>query len=142
MPDLTPEQLCAVDAAAGRPLRFVDRRTQEVYVLVPVAVYDDLARNASAVSDWEIPEGIGRAKAALRRDLPALLADTRNRGKCVCYCGDERVGIGDYATLIRECNRRALPDDAVIVERIAAGAGTEEEVELDRTFTEIDEELA
>jgi hypothetical protein len=142
MVELTPEQQRAVDAANGNPPQFVDRRTQEVYVLVRVAVFDQLTRGSAPAPVWEVPEGIRRSKAALRRDLPALLANPRNRGRWVCYFGDERIGIGDYASLMRECNRRELRDDEFVIKRISPGAGSEEEEEVDRTFIEIDEELA
>ncbi len=80
----------------------------------------------------ELPKGIRRSKAALRRDLPALLAVRRNRGKSVCYRGDERVGIGDFLTLMGECNRRGFADDEFIIDRIEPGAGSEEEEDVTR----------
>jgi hypothetical protein len=142
MTDLTPEQQQAVDAATGNPPRVLDRRTQEVYVLLRVAVYEGLVRDVSVAPVAEVPEGIRRSRAALRRDLPELVADSRKRGKWVCYRGDERIGVGEYANLIRECNRRGLRDDEFAVERIVPGAGSDDEVEVDRTLTEVDEELA
>ncbi len=80
----------------------------------------------------DIPEGIRLARAALRRDLPALLADRTTRGKWACYSGNERVGIGaDYLALIRECVRRGIPDDCFVIERVTPRAGSEEEEEID-----------
>jgi hypothetical protein len=80
----------------------------------------------------DVPDGIRRARAALRRDLPALLADRQVRGKWVCYGGDTRIGIGtDYTALIRECVRRGIPDDQFVVERVTPRAGGEEEEEIE-----------
>ena len=90
---------------------------------------------------FRVPEGIRRSRAALRRDLPELLASRRTRGKWACYQGDERIGIGrDYATLMRECNRRDIPDGEFIIERVEPGAGNDEEEEIDRRPEGPDEE--
>jgi len=81
---------------------------------------------------FTIPEGIRKALAALRHDLPALLADRRSRGKWACYCSTGRVAIGkDYLALIKEVIRRKIPDDEFIIERVEPGAGSEEEEEID-----------
>jgi hypothetical protein len=86
-----------------------------------------------ASEPFRVPEGIRRSRAALRRDLPELLSSRRSRGKWACYRGDERIGIGpDYATLMRECNRRGFPDGEFIIERVEPGAGNDEEEEIDR----------
>jgi hypothetical protein len=80
----------------------------------------------------EIPAGILAARAALRKDLPNLLANRRCRGKMACYSSDGQIGIGnDYLALVRECVKRGIPDDAFIVERIEPGAGSDEEEEID-----------
>ena len=80
----------------------------------------------------EIPEGILRARAALRRDLPALLASWWTRGKLACYTGEGKVAIGrDYLALVRECNRRGIPENEWIIERIEPGAGSEDEEEIE-----------
>lgn len=82
---------------------------------------------------FRVPEGIHRSRAALRRDLPELLSSRRTRGKWACYRGDERIGIDpDYATLMRECNRRGFADGEFIIERVEPGAGNDEEEEIDR----------
>ena len=73
-----------------------------------------------------LSDGTRRALAALRRDLPELLADRRTRGKNVCYHLEERLGISsDYLSLVRECVRRGLPEDEWIVMTIQSGAGQE-----------------
>ena len=80
----------------------------------------------------EVPEGIRLARAALRRDLPALLASWWTRGKWACYSRDGKVAIGrDYIALVRLCNRRGIPPDDWIIERIAPRAGSEEEEEIE-----------
>ena len=77
----------------------------------------------------EVPIGILKARAALRTDLPALLADRTSRGKWACYSSEGRVGIGDdHLALIRECVRRGIPDDAFIVERVEPGASAAAEL--------------
>ena len=86
---------------------------------------------------FEPPEGIRRSRAAIRRDLPSLL---RKSGKFICYRGDERVGIGDYRTLMAECNRRGFRDDEFVIALIGPAAGSEEEEEIDRRPAESDEE--
>lgn len=81
----------------------------------------------------EIPEGILRARAHLRADLPALLASRWTRGKWALYSKDGRVRIArDYTTLIREVNRRDIPDDEWVIDRIEPGAGSEEEEDITR----------
>ncbi len=81
---------------------------------------------------YEIPEGIRLARAGLRRDLPALLASWWTRGKWACYSANGRVGIGrDYLALVRECNRRGIPENEFIIERITPRAGSEEEEEIE-----------
>ena len=36
----------------------------------------------------------------------------------MCYHGGERIGIGTYDELIRQCVRRGIPDDAFYLGRI------------------------
>lgn len=126
MIELTPEQQQILDASNGSPPIVIDPRTAKTYVLVP---------KAPEPVDFEIPEGIRRSRAALRRDLPELLARCRNRGKLVCYAQEERVGIShDYAGLILECVRRNIPSNEFIVEVIRPGAGNEEEIEFEPRY--------
>ena len=81
---------------------------------------------------FEIPEGIRRSKAAIRRDLPELMARWRNRGKWVLYHGDVRVAVGTYSDLIGEVNRLNIPDGEFFVARIRPGAASEEEEDVTR----------
>jgi len=80
----------------------------------------------------EIPEGIRKARAHLRADLPALLASRWTRGKWACHSKDGRVKIGwNYMKLIGECIRRGIADDEFVIERVSPTAGSEEEEEID-----------
>lgn len=80
---------------------------------------------------FEVPEGIRRSLAAIRRDLPELLAKRRNRGKWVLYHLDKRIGIGDYLWLVGEVNRLNIPEPEYVIDRIDERAGSEEEEEID-----------
>ena len=79
----------------------------------------------------EVPEGVRRSRAAIRRDLPELLARRRNRGKWVLYHGDKRIAIGDARFLIGEINRLDIPDGEYVIDRIDERAGSEEVEEID-----------
>ncbi len=144
MIELTAEQLKALDGANGTPPVFVDHRTNESYVLVKVDEFAKVKPRSEPVSnaEIEIPEGIRRSSAAINRDLPALLASRKMRGRWVCYRGDERIGISkDYFELERECIRRGFEEDEYLIHRIEPGAG-QIEFDLDRTLVELDEDEA
>ena len=80
----------------------------------------------------EVPEGILLARAALRRDLPELLASHWTRGKWACYGAHGKIGIGkDHLALLREVIRQDLPEGEFIIERIERGAGSDEEEEME-----------
>lgn len=129
--ELTPEQAAAV-AAAGGPVVVIDPRTGRAYRLVGAEADPGRGEPVPGGPHFEIPEGIVRARAALRRDLPALLASWWTRGKWACYTAAGRVGIGrDYSALIREAVRRGIPEDQYIVERITPRAGSDEVVEIE-----------
>lgn len=88
---------------------------------------------AEAEPPIEIPEGIRKARAHLRADLPVLLGSRWTRGKWALYSKDGRVKIGRaYAMLVREAIRRGLRDDECVIERIGPGAGSEEEIDIGR----------
>jgi hypothetical protein len=71
---------------------------------------------------FEIPEGIRRSREALKRDLPALLANRRLHWKCVLYANGERIGIHrDDLPLLREAFRRGYRDDEIYVGIIEPG---------------------
>lgn len=75
---------------------------------------------------FELPEGIRRTLAAIRRDLPELLSNPRNRGKCVCYWLERRIGIGRRTDLIDAVNRLNVPDREYVITIIDEYAGLEE----------------
>jgi hypothetical protein len=80
----------------------------------------------------EIPEGIRKARAHLRADLPALLASRWTRGRIALYSKDGRVKIGrDYHKLIDHAIVCGIPDDEFVIERIEPGAGSNEELEIE-----------
>jgi hypothetical protein len=81
----------------------------------------------------EVPEGIRKARAHLRADLPALLASRWTRKRFALYSTDGRVKIAwNYIDLAREANRRGLADDECIIELIEPGAGSEQEEDISR----------
>src|SRR6185436_13266131 len=87
---------------------------------------------AEAEPPLEIPEGILKARAHLRADLPGLLASRWTRGKWALYSQDGRVKIGrDYLKLVGEVIRRDIPDGDYVIERIRPGAGSDEEEEIE-----------
>jgi hypothetical protein len=121
--ELTEAQRRAIEAEHGRPVDLIDPATRQAYVLLAREQYEKVQSLLAAQSDVTAPSresaagliapAILRSQQAFWRNLPALLRDARNRGKWVCYHGDERVGVArTQRELIRECVRRGLPDDA------------------------------
>ena len=90
MIELTPEQQQALDEANGSPPVVIDPRTETTYRLVRLEKLEEFAPPAPIVGCPEMSEGVRRSKRAIRRDLPELLANRRNRGKFVCYHLEER----------------------------------------------------
>lgn len=81
----------------------------------------------------EIPEGIRKARAHLRADLPGLLASRWTRKRFALYSKNGRIKIAwNYIDLVREAKRRGLADDECIIELIEPGAGSEEEEDISR----------
>ena len=73
----------------------------------------DVPDPSASGATFEIPPGIRCSQEAFWRDLPELLKNKKNRGKWVCYHGEERLGIAAREEpLLRECLRRGIPDDA------------------------------
>ena len=52
------------------------------------------------------------------RELPHLLGKRNRTARWVCYHGEERVGIGTYEHLLRECLRLRIRDDEYYLARI------------------------
>ncbi len=134
MIELTSEQQLAIDEANGHPAVVVDRRTGQTYQLVRIengVKPKQEVRAEPGLSCPEMADGVRRSLRAIRRDLPELMANRRNRGKFVCYHLEKRIGIDkDKLALIREVVRLDISDDEYIIERIEPGAGNEEELEL------------
>ena len=79
--------------------------------------YPQVEQHTHKAACSELTEGTRRALAALRRDLPELLVS--HRGQFVCYHLEQRLGIDkDDMPLLRECDRRGIPLDEWIVQRI------------------------
>jgi len=125
--ELTEQQRQAVQVQAGEPVDVIDPDTRCAYVLLAREQYERMRslvesereptqRLAEVASG--IPPGILRSQQAYWGDLPHLLSQRKLRGRWVCHHGDERIGIGTYDELIRECARRGLPDDAFYLGRI------------------------
>jgi hypothetical protein len=111
--ELTDGQRQILQAEPGKPLDVVDPATKQRYVLLAQEQYDRVrSLLEQAPVDPGVPPGILQSQQAFWRDLPELLKHDQNRGKWVCYHGDERIGIADTKReLVRECLRRQLRDD-------------------------------
>jgi hypothetical protein len=117
--ELTNEQRQALQSEVGKPVDVVDPATRQHYVLIAREQYEHVRSllegsepHQMQQTACEVPAGILRSQQAFWRDLPELLKDKLNRGRWVCYHGDERVGIARTKTeLIRECLRRGYNDD-------------------------------
>ena len=100
---LTEDERRTLAESTG-PVRLVDDATQDAYLVSRA--------NTEVPGDPAIAEGIRRARAALRRDLPALLADPKLRGQFVLYHLDKRLAMNrDLRRIAREVERRDLPSD-------------------------------
>jgi hypothetical protein len=124
---LTEEQRQAVQGQAGGPVEVIDADTQRAYVLLAREQYERMRSlvesepepgHCGAEVAPGIPPGILRSQQTFWRDLPHLVSQPKLRGQWVCYHGDERIGIGTYEGLIRECGRREILDDAFYLGRI------------------------
>ncbi len=120
MTGLTPEQRRLIAQAGSQPVRLEDPETQQAYMLIRADLYERVRDilEPKSVLDVEVPEGIRRSQEAFWRDLPHLLSQRKLGGQWVCYHGDDRIGIGSYQALIRECLCRGLPDDSYHLDRI------------------------
>lgn len=134
--ELTEEQRRLLGEREGSPVEMVDPHTQRAYVLLAREQYDRVRSlvetPAGGKTEPPIPEGIRRSQEAFWRDLPQLLTRKKQIGQWVCYRGDERIGIGRYEDLIRECVRRGFRDDEydlAIIEPHHQPPWEEEEIE-------------
>jgi hypothetical protein len=130
MVELNPTLQQALDAQQGEPLRIVDPRTQETYVLLPLDVYQRLQPARPLELAVEIAPGIERSREAFLRDLPLLLADPKKRGLWTVYHGSERLGISrDSRTLLRLIQRKGIAGDQFYLGVIRPHEPEPEEIE-------------
>jgi len=141
--ELTEAQRQALQADHGSPVDVVDPATREHYVLLAREQYERVQPflNSRALGESgrlhrepgnEIPAvspSIRQSQESFWRDLPELLTDERNKGLWVCYHRDERIGIGSYEHLIRECVRRGLSENEYDIEVIEPHASPPWEIE-------------
>jgi len=135
---LTAEQKKALQE--GIAVRFIEPETGTPCVLIRADMYAGLPQVAGVEEESEIPPGIREAQAALRRDLPALLAE--HYDKCALYHGARRLAIArTERELIEECLRRGLKSDEYYIGKIAhyTLADLESEAEIDPSFFEFDQ---
>jgi hypothetical protein len=160
--ELTEAQRQALQADRARLVDVIDPATKKRYVLVAREQFESAWEiwcqrgrpHGTHLQDWleaerELQASIAHqakiAAVAKRvspdillsqksfwRDLPELLKDERNKGQWVCYHREERVGIGSYEELIRECVRRGLSEseyDLEVIEPHAVPPWESEEIE-------------
>ena len=146
--ELTDSQRQALRADRARPVDVVDPVTRERYVLLAREEYERVqsflgprAMNQSVqlpggpvdnnpVDDMvAVPASIRRSQESFWRNLPELLKDPRNKGLWVCYHREERIGIGSYEQLVRECVRRGLAENQYNLEVIEPHASPPWEIE-------------
>jgi hypothetical protein len=127
MIELTERQRQAVQEQAGEPVEVIDPESRCAYVILAREQYERMRSLVESereptqrVDDVapSIPPGVLQSQKAFWRDLPHLLSQPKLRGRWVCYQGGERIGIGTYEELIRECRGRGIPDDAFYLGRI------------------------
>jgi hypothetical protein len=81
-----------------------------------------------AASLPEISPGIRAGQDAFRRELPALLADPRDRGLCVAYANGVRFGIHrDARILNQQAADAGIADGDLYIDVIEPGAGPDSE---------------
>jgi hypothetical protein len=120
---LTDEQRQALrQSGAGTPLPVYDPQTDQVYVLLPSALYERVRahlKEATPGEDLEIQPGIRRSKEAFWRALPELLRDRRHRGKWVAYHGEQCIAIHrDKVEVIRALKHQAIPGNQYYIDLI------------------------
>ena len=125
--ELTAQQRQVVQEQAGEPVEVIDPDTRWSYCSRARSTYAHMRSLVESEREPTqripevapgIPPGILRSQQAYWRDLPHLLSQRKLRGRWVCCHGDERIGIGTYDELMRECIRRGISDDAFYLGRI------------------------
>jgi len=132
--ELTEQQRMALANRPHGPIEMIDPVTRRQYVLIAA---EEFQRAAGAFSPEAqppnpvpdaVPPGISKSQAALRCDLPALLASKTLYHGWVAYHGDEQIGVArTKIALIAECRRRGLSHDQYYVAWIDESELIEEE---------------
>jgi hypothetical protein len=131
--ELTEQQRQVVQQGLGQPVEVVDPQTHKTYMLVPHELFDMVRPLIAEVNGQDQPspavsEGVRRSQAALRRALPELLTQPKYLHQWVAYHGEERIGVAAReAILLKECERRGLPDDEYYIGWIDPSELIEEE---------------
>jgi hypothetical protein len=140
MTALTTEQRHEIEKAGDEPVRFEDPETHAAYVLLKADVYEQIKPvlgYAKLLTD-QVPEGIRRSREAFLRDLPALLARKRLRGRWALYHGDKRLGTWRNAQrMMREIVKLSLREDEIYSGVICPHL--EDDDEIDHSFFEFEE---
>jgi hypothetical protein len=136
--ELTEQQRRVVQNQEGNPVDVFDPDNDRTYVLIGREQYEHVLSLLPSPPTIEcpgisavVPPGIHKSRLALQKALPDLLDQRHLSGQWVAFHGDEQIGIArQEQTLIRECIRRGLSDDAYYVGWIDASELIEiEEIE-------------
>lgn len=125
--ELTEQQRLALADRPHGPIEMIDPVTRREYILIAVEEFQHAARSPDSVPD-AVPPGIKESQAALRRDLPALLANKKVYHWWVAYHRDKRIGVArTKIALIAECQGHGLSHDQYYVAWIDESELIEEE---------------
>jgi hypothetical protein len=129
---LTDEQ--RKELAGPHPIRVIDPKTKQEYVLVPADLYKQvrpLAPGPSAETPLpEVAPGVQRSKEAFLRDLPELLANPKLDRWWAGYHLEQRIGIARTKTeLVLEIERRGIGPEEWYVGIIREHVPEPEEIE-------------
>jgi hypothetical protein len=139
MTTLTTELRHEIQKAGDEPVRIEDPETGTTYVLIRAELYEPIAPSPRLENPdaYQVPEGIRRSKEAFLRDLPALMARKRLRGRWAVYHGDRQLGIWrNPQRMDRDLIKRGLKDDEYYAGVIRPH---EEEEEIEHSLMEFEE---
>ena len=122
------------ELAGTPPIRAIDPKTKQEYVLVPAELYERVRPLVAeaAVEELlpEVPPGIQRSKEAFLRDLPDLLVNPKLDRWWAGYHLEQRVGIARTKTeLVLEIERRGIRTEEWYVGIIRDHVPEPEEIE-------------
>ncbi len=130
----------ALDAQNGGPLRLIDPRTNEPYVLIRAEAYQQQSASPSGPEPG-VPPGIRQSREAFLRNLAHLLREYPGDCWWAGYEGNELLGVArTQAELLRECHRRGLAYEQYYVGLIRPYGTAEEEEEIERFYEYEDED--